>query len=121
MLETQASRSVPGQSVGLRQPTHVFVSVRHTGVPPEHVALSTHATHVFVSTLQARAPATVQFALLVHGTHVFVSKSQAGVGPLQAVLFSAVHCTQLVPPRHAGVAPGQRLQMPPSLPASGMT
>jgi hypothetical protein len=60
---------------------------------------------------------------VVHRTQVFVVVSHAGPSGWPAQSVSATHSTQLVPPRHAGVSLGQRLQMPPSgtTYASGMT
>jgi hypothetical protein len=116
--------AVDMQVVELRQPTQRFTAVSQTGVPSEELHavafVAVHATQVRVVVLQAGV-VSGHVESSTQATHVFVVTSHAGVAPMQALVSAAVHCTQLVPARHAGVAPGQRLQMPPSLPASGMT
>lgn len=103
----------------------VFVVVLQIGVVPEHVVLSTHATHAPLAAHAGRIASTTahwledvhpahvwvaveqigvvpeQLALVRHSTHLFVVVSQTGVPPEQVEL--SVHCTHAPVAAQAGL------------------
>jgi hypothetical protein len=84
---------------------HVFVVVLQIGVEPEHVELSTHATHAPVLEHAGLvASAAAHWAAVVQPEHVLVVVLQMGVVPEQLALVR--HCTHLpAVVSQTGVAP----------------
>ena len=85
----------------------VLVVVLQIGVVPEHVVLSTHATHAPVlEHAECVASAAAHWVAVVHPVQVLVAVEQIGVTPEQ--LASVRHCTHLfVAVSQTGVAPEQ--------------
>jgi hypothetical protein len=85
-----------------KQCTQAFGSsaASQIGVVPEHPGSGEpvsgmHGTQVFVDVSHAGLEGLVQSPLIVHATHVLVVVLHAGVAPVQAVRFVAVHWTHL--------------------------